>query len=735
MALCHIWASIAAFFLTTLIAAAEVRLGPEVPLAELGRRPVDLDSALSAASDGDAFLLATIESDGHTHVRRVERDGTAGPAHDIGHSSHHAIAGSANGYLLVYGSYYESWARRVDASGAPVSAPHDIPNFIALATNGSSYLLVHYDRTGGKAGTILDLDGTPLRQLDIDFSGMREIGVHNGHYAFLVSTKDAVTLREIDDDGHVSDTPLRGTPPSYARAAFAPQGILVSWYDHGLWYSVLRYDGSALSPPSPVGASAGYSGLNAAWDGHEFLLAFNDGHAVRIAADGTLPDSPAFALFPQKIVDVIELAAAGSAVLAISAPPVYPTHYTHASYRVGRDFGTLSSTNDPGTVLTVPAEQVYGQIATSSRGLAAVWTDLSGYELRASINGRQISVERAELEEMVAYPTIAVGANTLLVAWWHASYRNSYAPLVTLLLRRYDFDGVPLDPKPVSLGYYLSGAALAAGFDGSAYRLVWENQPYAQEQLMTGRIGESGEPFGVGPLVSFHSSGPLGPLLFARLLWTGSDFLAAYHWEDYGAYDSIGLVRAAGGAEHSLFREQAILSKRFGAAVSKEQARVTYAWVSQTGRIAAGQTTFDGAPVGVLGFPLQLSNGGVRESEAQRLYGYANPDIARSGSEYVMTWTDIGPSYDDPKVMALRLDAKLDPIDPRPFEIAALPPQACWLVTSYSRDAIAPFVVATADGAIIAYPRFDDGVPRIVTRTVDRLGTASPNIPRRRVAH
>jgi len=205
-----------------LIAAAEVRLGPEVPLAELGTRPVDLDSALSAASDGDAFLLATIESDGHTHIRRIERDGTAGPAHDIGHSSHHAIAGSANGCLVVYGSYYESWARRVDASGAPVSAPRDIPNFIALTTNGSSYLLVHYDRTGRKAGTILDLDGTPLRQLDIDFSGAREIGVHNGHYAFLVSTKDAMTLREIDDDGRATACPKRGRRRRSRAASWRP---------------------------------------------------------------------------------------------------------------------------------------------------------------------------------------------------------------------------------------------------------------------------------------------------------------------------------------------------------------------------------------------------------------------------------------------------------------------------------------------------------------------------------
>ena len=70
--------------------------------------------------------------------------------------------------------------------------------------------------------------------------------------------------------------------------------------------------------------------------------------------------------------------------------------------------------------------------------------------------------------------------------------------------------------------------------------------------------------------------------------------------------------------------------------------------------------------------------------------------------------------------MAIRLDAKLKQLDPLPFEIAILPPQS-YSMLFFAEGGIEPFLVPTPQGVIIVYSRFENGSPRIVTRTLDRL--------------
>jgi hypothetical protein len=734
MSIRHIVALSAALLLTPSLMASEVTLGPEVPLAEISSKPTPVTLPLSAASNGNDFLVAWVTS-GRVQVRRIGRDGIAveqRPRTLDGDYTYWAkLVRCGNGYLLATGN--DKWQlQRLDENGTPLSEPRRVPSIVSLTTNGSSYLLVYAEFVDAKwrrRGMILDAQGAPLRQLDFDFRDVTAVGVHDGHYVLVVLSKEEMSLRAIADDGTISaTTDLTTAPlPEGAGVLFGQDQILFFWLGINIRpkYAILAYDGSVIQGPSELPAFGSLRG--AAWDGHQFLLVTEDGKGFRLAPDGTLLDPSGFTFYDQKVSD-IAFAFSDAEVMVISAVK------TGAVTRVARDFDALATDNDPGTILTSPAEQLYAQMARGPRGLVTAWMDSSGYEVRGMINGKLIVVDRADGKGTVGWPAVSAGANVSLVAWWYVSYNTQQSGSAELRCQRYDSEGLPLDPKPIVIDKGFSTGPLAVAFDGSFFRMVWKHNSFAIGSLMSARIGETGEPFSVEPILDLPRT-PWGnkPFVeFVRALGHGGDSLIIYRSEDYSTPDFIGVARptdALGASPRALFSEAGIRSFRIGATIAN--GRVTYAWVAAKGSItiSVGQTSLDGSILVSHQFPLQ-----TRESDRQhhppRYYYYADPEIAWNGSEYVLTWIDYGPLMPggwDSKVMAVRLDAQLKQIDPQPFQVAALPAAAESLLL-FHRGAITSLLVPTPRGAIIAYTRFDDGTPRIVTRTLEGPGSA----PRRR---
>lgn len=743
MVIRHILAVWAAFHFGSSGMASEVKLGPEMPFAEVVTRPASVSIYLGpmvAASNGRDFLVGWNAADAYSEfvMKRVDGNGGAPglPQRTGYHYGPQPIVRRGNGYLLVSTNLE---AVRLDENGAPISAPTKLSKsggLRALIPNGSTHLLVYFEN-GESRGMILDSEGTPLRKLDFDFHDFVGGGVHNGHFVFVTQVIRKWTLHRIADDGRVFDVPLLhpATLVNASFAAFGSQGILFT-FNSGRTYTVVGYDGSIIQPPTDMPLSTRYSDLiRAVWSGNEFLLIYRKGdvvpskgyrvvytatEALRMAPDGSLLDGIPFVLANRDISD-IELAFSDTEMLLILVE-ADEWRKTRAVMRIVRDVHALAAADDPDIPLEVPSEQIRSSFALGPRGLFGVWMDSIAYEVRASINGRPIVVDRAALGEAVGWPGVATGANVFLVAWWHLHGGNP----TELLGRRYDFDGVPIDPAPVVLArssYAASSWPVRyqpdIGFGGSSFLIVWKD---GDHRLVTARIGETGAASDIRPI-------PLPPLIPApfyrgltaeagRPIWTGSEFVLPYCFEPFAAPTFL-LTRIndlnddLAAATHTMFDDWGIASFRVGAVVA--QGTITYAWAAATGGIAVAQTALDGMTI--LQSPRPSTDSTTREPVPAVSGGLYN-EIVWNGSEYVVIWF----GYDGKKglIKAIRFDDRLKRIDREAFTVND--------ASASSDTASPPSLIATSGGAIIAYTGEENGLPRIFTRTLDGLGSD----PRRR---
>src|SRR5262245_60013616 len=293
----HILAVLAALFLASAGMAAAVRLGPEVPFADITQRPAGISNypyPMVAASNGRDFLIGWAgQNDFETELvtMRVNHDGSVpAPPRHTGYPPHaSAITRRDEGYLLVtYGRVRADPATwgvlsvRLDEDGVPISEPVAVAESASLRdliSNGSTHLLVinEKDRT---SGIILDAGGAPLRKLDFDFRGFQLGGVVNGHYVFLTATNGGNwKAHTVADDDTISDVPLpQVTTLTYSSfPTLGPEGILFTW-NAGGHYTVIGYDGSVIQPPADVPLSTRYTELvKAVWTGGEFLLVYRNG--------------------------------------------------------------------------------------------------------------------------------------------------------------------------------------------------------------------------------------------------------------------------------------------------------------------------------------------------------------------------------------------------------------------------------------------------------------------------
>jgi hypothetical protein len=715
MRLQHIAAVIA---FASAAAAAEVRLGPEMPLSTPVLGPAAaIQNAPAAASNGQDFLVGwqdgrRISSD--IFVTRVRSDGTPVEplGRHLGNGSQPKLAWGPGGYLIAYtvlANFNVVRLQRLDDDGAPKGPAFQTggERAFALLSNGTTYLLV------ASSISILDRDGMPVRFVNEPIgSSFAGAGVRGNRYV-VADLIPQLRLRSIADDGSATtiEVPAISLPmPWQPAAAFGPDAILVATAAGA--YAIVGYDGTVLKPPStlPLQSREYDREVAAAWDGHQFLLSFTNGEVFRIATNGTVLDAAPLTL---SIRPVKELAFArnGTDLLAVWGEGYVTDDAIRG--RILRDFDALETPAEPKLISWSPDGQRDVQIARGGGGLFGVWNDLLWRSVGGALNGQPLEIDDSTDYAYVGWPTVAAGTRSFLVAWRD----DGQYDLERIFAQRFDFSGKAIDAVPILLHTAaapsyptLFQAPPSVVFDGTAFFVAWgENKPWmtAPGKLVTVRIGESGAPFGA-------QSADLDPNTYpdtVRAFHTKFGFIVVAGVNgvvgSQPIYDGPATLRLArfGALEAAQQPKAVIVSTLFGttgrarvtAAVNDD--RITYAWVIQND-IQLAQSTLDGTIIT-----------GARQSVPAGIEPV--PDIAWNGSEYVLVWQEGLPGFSGRQVRGLRFDANLQAIDAVPFPIA---PGA---VAPYTP----PAVIRTATGVLIAYVRLDDtlGVARAFVRTLDRI--------------
>ena len=711
MAKRHIQAVFALLFLT-LPLSAEVKLGPEIPLAPPGEPTPIAATAVNAASNGHDFLVVWQDeraTESHVFVTRVDAEGhPANPRGiDLGAGSNPKVARSPAGYLIAWQTADGIQALRVDDDGAPLGPQRRLTAGIlrGLFSNGSTFLLV---ANLAQATMLLDAEGVVRRNLPLGMNDLIGATVRGGRYV-LTSGGSVLT---IDDDGHAEvTTPL---PFGYV-VAFGPETILVGT---STGYTVVSYNGGAIIKQATVTKKVPRRDFAAVWDGRQFLLAFSPQEAIRIAADGTPLDAEPFAISSQPSHG-LALAFSGSRYLVLWSEE---TRNGGLVARGVPDLDTLAAAPAPGTHVAIVAEsQIDAQIARGGGNVFAVWSDADRYVVRASLNGRPMTIDETTAREWVGWPTVAAGSRVFIVAWRHDVPNDRDR----LLARRFDFDGHPLDAAPIVLeaspnaGRQSTHTPASIVFDGSAFFIAWGSASAAQGTpgtLHTIRISQAGTPSEARETVVVPASDGVGPRS-VRAFSTGAEFLVVYTIERppviHLAFPYFTIATARFDPDNTaLTQTPAELSfdeASYTVGAVWTPGRVTYAWIAFDGLYVA-QTAADART-------LQAPRRGLAAAD-----GLGPPvEIAWNGAEYVLVWLEsVTAGSRARKLRGMRLDVHLSPIDDVPFEI-------------YMEPGVPspPQLVVTPAGALIVYSRSDPaegGVARAFMRSLER----TKPVPRRR---
>lgn len=741
----HIFTLLTASLLSLPLHAAAPLLGPEVPLVpglEL-RSAAYHQGSSAAASNGIDHLVVWGDSrrlGQEIYGTRVSIDGR--PAEPLGRriatGGIPRLASAGGDYVLVWQTTAGLQSMRLDADGAPLSASHALgPGYPqALASNGSTYLLISRSVSGTpESATILDRDGVPVRNAAQTFTKTVGVASYGGMYYLVDTLGNSLAICSIAQDGTVTRRPLPANPllSGQVSVAFAPAAVLL--VSSSGYAMVAGYDGNVIKQPArlPIPALQG-SDLEsspvvaAGWDGREFLATFGligseiSTIGFRLAADGT-PLSAPLTLSKMVATDVTFASSAAGQLVVWSD---YREYTFDIVARAGPSFSTLTSEPTPVTVLSFSGEaQGDVQIARGPRGVLAVWSDTDRHSrVSASFNGGPpVTLQSSSGSDYIGWPAVKAGKNVFLVVWRHATWPGGFVNDLgpdRLLAKRFDFDGKDLDPVPLLLlsqePATLSElqdrppAAPSIAFDGSSFLVAWIDWI----DLFAIPVDEAGparnaEVTRVAPSMDAHSP---------RALWTGTDYVISYTVDYPCLLGSPPCTPSQNFFVPKFTRTGRLLSEFFPAPVfglvsdtriAAVQAfgRVTVAYVSRP-HIMVAQATQDGQLLITprVAVPLNSTDGA------------RNIEIVWSGSEYVLVWRQptAGVNSFSYKLMAIRLDADLRPIDSAPFEVSSGPG------TEHAAS-----LVTVPSGVLIAYSRADDangGAPRAFMRTLDRISTS-----------
>ncbi len=737
-------ALLGALSLTIPAIAVEVRLGAEkevTPLGILGPAFGTQDGPV-VASNGHDFLAIwrdqrrglPVESP-DLYASRITRDGQ--PVDRGGHRIAEkvfaplVIAFNGSEYLACYVADEHLVSQRLDENGVPIAPPTDLGLFtkpLFLSPSSSGYLLVggrDFDTpTPLTTALLLDRAGVPLGTTMTLNGRAKAAGARNDGYAIVSITSFyrapflyvVPVLYTINASGSATEQRLPTIQYSDSvllTAALSPDAILIGWNLFGPrkgGYLLAGYDGRTIREATTIAdlrLSDSPTSSAALWDGHEFLVAFNDclrpAMAFRISSDGSLLDArplrhpwhgSSFGFASENGVGIV----------------VWPDDRFGGVDIVARTFTSvdslLSAPIDQASLISwSAAAQTDVQAAHSGNHQIMAWLDQhedTRYDrILAYVDDVPIEIGRSTSSIRVFRPAVAASGSQFLIVW----YEEDVSGFFRVLAKRVTLDGRVLDFSPIPLltNSLLPAARAAIASDGSMFLVSWTS-----DRVYTARLSDQGT---LLSLSSFLGLGTFGSIRgfnggdAIQAAWTGTSFFVGYSLirSCNPPCKSAGIGGLPSGKPQVLF--DSVDSTDHGdvaMAMAYGAGRITFVWSPPGSALGVAQTTADGTPLTGPRSELILSNPSCVQ----------NPAIAWDGAEMVVAWIDQCAKT----VQAVRLNQFGDTIEP-PFDVAS--------------DVLGhgPSVVPTSDGVTILYDRSDEtntGVPRAFERSLARLPAATP---------
>ena len=723
------------------VAAAEVRLGPEMPLSPAAPAgpAAGLQTTPDVASSGRDFLAVWTDyrssSYGDIWISRLTT--YAAPVRPFGRrletGTYARIASNGEGYLLASIGSGGLHLQHVDDDGLPTGDARIIPvrTPVELVSNGSTYLLITSDTTGRVPellrAMIMDGTGLPLVQVGRTFDTVIATGAHERDYYVIEGAigcqasgcRTALTAHVITETGVARTVQLLTVEAQQPiAAAFSPTAILIAWRTSAsVAYALVDYDGVVRKTQE---VASQQEAAEAQWDGRQFMLFLSDrdsASAVRISADGSLIDHLPFSVE----AGAPRFASTGRTGVLVWADPRFSRRFDIVSRAIATFDDLLVHQDKPALVSYSAPPATQPQIARSGDHVLAVWIDPESATLNGSLDGLPLMIVSLGLP---AGAVVSAGTRTFLVTWYDYDMQS-------VLAKRIGFDGAVLDTEALTLDtnvvpFAINSFAdvLSSAFDGSSYRVIWTEGDIVgirvtEDGALTDPIVASGDAFGA-PAYSPRLLFAPGGYFLAYAIFRGSGVIQG---PSIGAWWSaingtpLSTIGSAA-ARPALFEDDRVALVD----AADDGNRVIYAWSSK-GDLIVAQSTLEAIAIGEPRLAVRTDS--IAVCGAPWL---SRPSVLWNSAETVIVWSEgdrcTATSSANFTVRAIRLDRNLDPIDSAPFVIAN------------DATADAASLMNTADGVAIEYSRMDaenGGTPRVFIRTLVRVDAPPPR--RRGVRH
>jgi hypothetical protein len=650
-------------------------------LVNPGGTPLFAASKARIASNGSSFLLA-YTTDNETHVVPLDENGNPNGVDTLVSRNYiYDFELVSNGHTYLF-------------TGA--TGPNSI-QAIVFQPSGAAYAAKTFD-TGPYSP-----DPPAARAFgDIYAIAYRSGDVHVALLAENAATTDNVVVPAEDADGRLS------------LAASDDRLLLTLTGSARIRTLVAGRDGKAITPLKLIAKPDNYADAAEAmfWDGLSFLVAWHgaDLEAVRVSPDNEPLDATPVVLgheFPSHLA--FTRTSAGIVALWHSEGDVLRRTFTSNAELFTRP-GEVTP-----EVLSVRA-QSEASLAQFGSSPLRVWREGSfDAHVRLSIDGKTIDVATSTDRDL-RDPSVARGGNVVLV-FWRDVQKSDVLALGTAgyrtYARRFMLDGTALDAQPLLIHddpapFVEKILGTATAFDGHNFIVIWSGP-----RMRAARVSPGGTLLDATPL-SIETPVEIGLNSGMRAVWTGSELLVAWaSWNDYRNLlisprpppRSAALV-ARVDTRSATMKVNDVRTVWQAPGVSKG---VDLAWDGAHALLAS----LHGECVEATLLDALLQTVNSAQAECPAVYaGVALPAAAWNGSEFVVAWSS-------DTVHAMRFDKALQKLDATPFDVAPVG------ITAYE-----PAVAASGSGVEVTYVRFDELVPRLFARTLDRLAA----IPRVRPA-
>ncbi|HYU26310.1 MAG TPA: hypothetical protein VEO74_13970, partial [Thermoanaerobaculia bacterium] len=398
----------------------------------------------------------------------------------------------------------------------PIDTTFPFPS--VMASNGSTIVLVEQ----GTRTTVYDRGGsvisTPQTLLVPSSQGVGAVATDG--IGYLVVWNDGVRLRTLllDANGRqrwnndFSDLDSPGLVPIPHFVVWGGTKYLVVWRDgRNLYARLATPEGRAEGNAVVLDSSDPYL-TGAAWDGRDFLIAFNS-KVARVGTNGMLLEPPrTIETAPGRAAFLTVLASNGRATLAVwqercSCGECYDS-------RIGV----------PGAVSSLPfgAEERDGVIqagvvaATEEAGVVAYQDQSFTSKVRiAFVPSRGTSVDVPPSNGSQSLPAMATDGTSFLVAWIDNDCERHVRAAIMNAGGRF---GAPLQLSNEEV----AASPPAVTWNGSEYAVVWKSA-YGT-QLVGLRLTRSGAPIGTPLNVTS------GDAFTPSIAWTGSGYIVGWRY-------------------------------------------------------------------------------------------------------------------------------------------------------------------------------------------------------------